>query len=252
MSETNSFQTYLKASIDWSAKNQKLLLYVFAGVLVVAIATTIYLRFDRQQAESLSFELNELIDEVVETRAKIEAGEGEYEDLSALSQSIYELYQNNQSRVNGLRALWVYAQILTLLDEHEKAAESYELLYTSKKSHYLADQALLYAAIENENLGNNEKAYELLSTFQKQYPASPFYGEALLSLSRLYVLEKNYSEAEALLEEIKANPNLSSYVQAADELLSSMQILDGYKSQNQTSPAVNNSLPDLNSSLQLQ
>lgn len=254
--ELNGFQNYIKSSINFFNKHKKIIIWSSSALLALIVLVTAFISIRSQVSSRVSVKINDIMQEVLESRQVLEQDPSltyPIEDLNQSAKELKTLYKKNSWVKNGVRALWQAANIKTYLGESEMAFTNYQTLYKKHSASFLAPVALVYAAIELENQAKFQEALDLYNLFEKKYQTHPYYGESRLGLARCQIALSQANLAQETLLAINENPNLEPFKNRANELLTEMSLLEGVTLKENLVPADQmQNLPSLTEDLQLQ
>jgi tetratricopeptide (TPR) repeat protein len=205
----------LKKGIALVSNYKKIILIVSGGALLVAVAVTVYLQIQNRIERKVSSQVNPLHMEYLQLQQKSERSLSDNVRLGDIRGSLYDIYTKNSSSLNGRRALFVAAQIYQQEGEFARAAEYYALV-KSRRSYYLAPQAALFEAFCYEDLGEYQKAVDVLQDVSTRYADHFVYGEVMLALARNYQLLNNIDQATKIYQDLSEKQDLGEYASAAD------------------------------------
>lgn len=159
----------------------------------------------------LSRRVNRLSIELVNLAQGAENSLEAQDRIGAIYAEMEKIGRDNLRTQNGGRALFLAAHGDMQMGQFAKAREKYQLVYQKNRRHYLAPQALFYAAVATEEEGQIDKANELLREFERSYPAHWVLGEVQLALARNLAGTGKSEQAVALYDKMLADKSLESY-----------------------------------------
>ncbi len=195
-------------------------LYFLIGLGVILAGGGGYWGFETYRSgveKKVSIEVNKLS---LQTMQIIQSGEitlSGQDALATIQTELFKLYNKNKWTSNGKRALFLAANGDFRAGQNQAAREKYLTLYKADKRHYLAPQALLFAAQTLEEEGQSAEAIKRLREFEKIYPGHFLFGEAQLVLARNLLLDNKGDQALAVLDKLSQNKNLPNYASRAME-----------------------------------
>lgn len=124
----------------------------------------------------------------------------------------YDLCRAADNEDLSVRAAYVAGRSYAMLREPETSIARHELVEKHFPDHSFADDARLRQAEQYENLGEDDKVVELLSTLPELYPDDDMRGEALWRLAWRAFKAEDYEDAIGWLEKhIEAEPIAQNY-----------------------------------------
>jgi len=196
------------------------------GVLIIigAIGFTFYQKSINKKEMDLAILVNNMVRQYENIRHKAEKNLSDTDTLDNLGRQFNDLYNKNSSLVNGFRALFFSANYDFERGNYAEARRKYLMIFEKKKKHYLAPNALLYAAISWEEEGKFKEALAHLAHFETYYPTSYLYGLSLMVKGRNLVNNNQVKEATEAYQKILTDKNLSIYADKAKESLKIMAL----------------------------
>lgn len=119
------------------------------------------------------------------------------EQISAIITDIDALVQRYPKTVSALQALLLKADYFIQKKDYEKALDAYLQIIKVNSMHYIADIARQNAAAMYEELGNIDKAIEVLEILDSNTKKDIFlsHNHVLFSLGRLYEQKQDFQKA---------------------------------------------------------
>ncbi|MBL8993676.1 MAG: tetratricopeptide repeat protein [Spirochaetia bacterium] len=198
-----------------------------ASLLVIGGGYWGYETYRKSVEAKVSVEVNHLSLQAMQILQGGELNLSAQDTLAQIQGDLNKLYQKNKWTSNGKRALFLAANGDFRAGQTQAAREKYLTVYKSDRRHYLAPQALLFAAQTLEEEGQSAEAIKLLKDFERTYPGHFLFGEAQLTLSRNLLLNNQGDQALAVLDKLSQNRNLPYYASRAQEQKRVMAIKGG-------------------------
>nr|MCH9662159.1 DUF2730 domain-containing protein [Gammaproteobacteria bacterium] len=213
-----------KQIIDFLKTNIRLVAVVILSALIIFLFFYSFSKYHEEKDIELGKEVNSYENRLVGIEKSKESSLTSEEQLSQVKAELSEIYQENKSFKNGLRAQYILAKIDYKSGEMEAAKEKFFSIFDYNKKHHLAPLALLHAASITENDAKYNEAIDLLEQHILYYQTHFTYGEALLGLSRNYELIGEYTKASSTLKSIIENEDLLSYHDRANQQIAMLTI----------------------------
>ena len=210
--------------VDFLRSHRKLLTLSLTALMLIVFIVYGFFRQQRQKEGELAERISRLAAEVENIEREEEYSLASEERLTGIGEELMAMYEGDPSLKNSLRALFILAKIDYRKNKVSQAREKYLKIAEESPYHYLAPQALLYAALAWEEEGRFEEAVKLLQSHERDYYGHFTQGEAMLSLARNLQLQKRYQETLEVLNAILKNQDIEIQHEKAQEQIDLMKM----------------------------
>ncbi len=211
--------------------NFKLVGYLLGAVLFVLLLFYSYLEWDKKVERDISL----AIDAVLLEEEKIKSDEIKG-DLTKIRDDFLAIYEQNTSKINGIRALFLAASVELEQEEYDSSREKLQTIIEKSPNHFLAPKAYLTIAFIERNNKNYDEALRILEEFKENYPDHYLQEEVTLTQGKIYTELKDYELAKTFFDEIivnSENPAIQENAQEKIDFLTVEELISGELKTNQ-------------------
>lgn len=219
MNLSQTLRDYAEIASGFIARFRVLVIIVVASLVLAFGSWLTFSTLQSRKEKDLSRNVNRLSIELINLAQNSESSLEAQDRIGAIYAELEKIGKANLHTLNGLRALFLSAHGEMQTGQFAKAREKYLLVNRNNPGffhfgagrHYLAANALFYAALATEEEGQLDKAIELLRQYERSYPSHWLLGEVQLSIARNLAGSGKVDQAVALFEKMLSDKNLEPY-----------------------------------------
>ncbi|MBN8215306.1 MAG: tetratricopeptide repeat protein [Spirochaetes bacterium] len=219
MNLSQTIRDYAEIASGFIARFRVLVVIVVAFLVLAFGSWLVFSTVQSSKEKEVSRTVNRLSIELINLAQNSESSLEAQDRIAAIYAELEKTGRANLRTQNGLRALFLSAHGEMQTGQFAKAREKYLLVHQKNPGlfqfgagrHYLAANALYYAALATEEEGQIDKAIELLRKFERSYPTHWLLGEVQLSIARNLAAGGKMDQAVALFDKMLADKNLEPY-----------------------------------------
>jgi tetratricopeptide (TPR) repeat protein len=188
-------QKFLNNLNSFLAKNSKILIAIFAVLIISVISLALFSSIKSSKNEESALAIEKIQNSYTEVLGKSEE-ESYNAELDKIIESLDSVIKNYSSYYAEQRALFLKGDILFARKDFDKASEAYTSYAEKFANTYLAPIALYNSGVCAEESGEFDKAINIYETILDKYKKSyPDISRVIFSIARLYETTENYDKA---------------------------------------------------------
>lgn len=204
--------------------NERKVRITISTLIVVILLVLIgygYNIYQNNQEKEISIKVNELVEKKKQV-FKLHEEESEQtftfkKEISQIKNDLNNIYVEYSSTQNGIRALFISAELEILLENYQEAKEKLILLTENHENSYLIAEAFYTLSLVYEYLEDYQQALKTLEVFDRDFVLHYLKPLSLLGQARYQRKIGDYEMANQIYNKIINNESYGAFAEIARE-----------------------------------